>query len=136
MGMKRRTVKTLPAAIVQHVHKVRRKVLNSGNDIELHNCFWNAWRMAMYDDSRRIRYYEGFLYSSGHHRLHHAWNVVDGYIVDLTIKLAHKQARKHFKQMGMSTKPPRDRYEGREYAGLELAEKFAELFHTGVKIKS
>lgn len=69
-------------------------------------------------------------------RTHHAWNVVDGYIVDLTIKLAHKQARKHFKQMGMSTKPPRDRYEGREYAGLELAEKFAELFHMGVKIKS
>ena len=46
-------------------------------------CFHNAALLAMLDTESRIKYIEGFAYT-GSMPVHHAWNELDGHLIDLT----------------------------------------------------
>jgi hypothetical protein len=80
---------------------------------EIKQCYYNSQMFAMGDDS--VHYYEGFCYDEGLVPLEHAWNVVNGEVVDLTLDVVDRK----FKE---KRKPASTVYYGIEIPGKLVAQ--------------
>jgi hypothetical protein len=57
---------------------------------QVKQCFMNAQRLVSMEGGNRIQYHEGF--GAFHFPIHHAWNTIDGKIIDITWSLLNDYA--------------------------------------------
>jgi hypothetical protein len=92
-----RHIVKVAARVPRSCQKTRRVPKSRLERFEPKKCYLNSQLLAIFDDTRQIRYHEGMVQSVI--PIPHAWTSINGKVVDLTLRAADRQwsSRQHSK---------------------------------------
>jgi hypothetical protein len=103
---------------VNEAESLYRAVDMARGRFQIKECFYNSQRLMIHDHSNQIEYWEGYALGNAPIPVHHGWNVINGKVVDLTLRMKSPRSKGRLRNRVIGVVPT-----GWVYIGIQITQE-------------